>query len=61
MRWKGVASVEGVMWVRTLGDVLRALVGMRWALPMNGRVRRWLKRSVIEHGVVKEKDYRWSP
>ena len=56
MRWKGVASVEGAMWVRTLDDVLRALVGMRWALPRNGRVRRWLKRSVIEHGVVKEKE-----
>ena len=53
-----MASVEGEMWVRTLDDVLRALVGMRWALPMNGRVRRWLKRSMIEHGVVKGKEYR---
>ena len=51
-----MASVEGVMWVRTLDDVLRALVGMRWALPRHVRVRRWLKRSVVEHGVVKEKE-----
>ena len=55
-----MASVAGEMWVMTLDDVLKALVGMRWALPRNGMVRRWLKRSVIEHGVVKEKEYRWS-
>ena len=39
-----------------MDDVFRALVGIRWAFPRNGRVRRWLKRSVIEHGVVKEKE-----
>ena len=54
-----MASVVGEMWVMTLDDGLEALVGMRCALPMNGRVQRWLKRSVMEHGVVKEK--RWSP
>ena len=47
--------------MRTLVDVLRVLVGMRWALPINGMVRRWLKRSVIEQGVVKEKEKRCSP
>ena len=61
MRWKGVASVMGEMWVMTLDDGLEALVGMRCALPMNGRVKRWLKRSVMEHGVIREKEKRWSP
>ena len=45
----------------TLEDGLEALVGMRCALPMKGRVRRWLKRSAIEHGVTREKAKRWSP
>ena len=56
-----MASVVGEMWVMTLDDGLEALVGMRCALPMNGRVSRWLQRSVMEHGVIREKEKRWSP
>ena len=56
-----MASVVGEMWVMTLDDGLEVLVGMRCALPMNGRVKRWLKRSVMEHGVIREKEKRWSP
>ena len=45
----------------TLEEKLEGLVGVRYPLPRKGRLMMWLKRSVMEQGVRREKERRLSP
>ena len=45
----------------TLEERLEGLVGVRCPLPRKERLMMWLKRSVVEQGVKREKERRMSP